>query len=108
MAKPTFTLRRRDGVAEQVAYTPLMVIAGSEAHKLALHKDSLGHWVVSDPKSGAAVIRHVRGQYKGATVSSKGFTLKDIRQLALADVENLIQRVGADRFNQVLSNPKPF
>lgn len=108
MAKPTFTLRHRDGTSEQIEYTPLMVIAGSEAHKLALHKDNLGHWVVSDPKSGAAIVRHVSGQYRGITVPSKGLSLKDIRQLALADVENLIQRVGSERFNATLANPKPF
>jgi hypothetical protein len=107
-AKPTFILRRKDGTETQTDYTPLMVIVGDTAHKLALHKDRLGHWVVSDPSFGAAVVRHVCGQYRGIRVLSKGFTLREIRQLALADVDLLVQRVGAEKFNAVLANPKPF
>jgi hypothetical protein len=106
--KPTFTLRRRDGTAEEVAYTPLMVIVGDQAHKLALHRDNIGQWVVSDPKSGACVIRHVHGQYKGIRVSSRNLKLSEIRQLALADVDALVQRFGSSKFNAVLANPKPF
>lgn len=92
---------------EPIPYSPLMVIVGSEAHKLALHKNPHGHWVVSDPKSGAKVC-DVNGQYKGIRVSSKGLSLRDIRQLALADADTIAQRVGPDRFNEVLKNPKPF
>lgn len=106
--KPTFTLSRRDGATEDVAYTPLMVIAGTQAHKLALHKDAVGDWVVSDPKSGAAVVRRISGWYKGCPVSLKGYTLKQAQAAALAEVEALIQRVGCDKFNAVLANPKPF
>lgn len=51
---PTFTLRRKDGTTESTKYTELMVIAGTQVHKLALHKTALGNWAVSDPKSGAA------------------------------------------------------
>lgn len=108
MPKQVFNLARRDGTTEQVAYHALMVIAGSEAHKLALHKDNVGDWIVSDPKSGAAVIRKVPGWYKGCPVSLRGTTLKEARQLALAEVEALINRIGSERFNQVLANPKPF
>jgi hypothetical protein len=106
--KPTFILRRRDGFAEAVPYTPLMVIVGTTAHRLALHRDNVGQWVVSDPKSGAAVIRHVHGQYKGIRVSCRGMKLSEIRQLALADVDALVQRIGSDKFNATLANPKPF
>lgn len=108
MPKQTFTLRRRGGGSEEVSYHALMVIAGSEAHKLALHKDNVGDWVVSDPKSGAAVIRKVAGWYKGCPVSSRSVTLSEARRLALAEVEALIDRIGSERFNQVLANPKPF
>ena len=108
MPKQTFTLRRRGGGTEEVSYHSLMVIAGSEAHKLALHKDQTGDWVVSDPRSGAAVIRKVPGWYKGCPVSLRQATLKEARQLALAEVEALINRIGSERFNSVLANPQPF
>lgn len=106
--KPTFNAALRDGTTTPVEYTPLMVIAGSEAHKLALHKTPTGVWAVSDPKSGASIIRAIHGQYRGIRVSSRVLTLKEVRQLALADVEALIARVGSDKFNAVLANPKPF
>ena len=32
---PTFTLRRKDGTTEETKYTELMVIAGTQVHKLA-------------------------------------------------------------------------
>lgn len=108
MPKQTFTLRRRGGGTEEVSYHALMVIAGSEAHKLALHKDNVGDWVVSDPKSGAAVIRKVPGWHKGCPVSLRCATLKEAKQLALAEVDALINRVGSERFNSVLANPQPF
>ena len=106
--KPTFELRRRGGGTETTPYTPLMVIAGTQAHKLALHKDSLGDWVVSHPPSGAAVVRRITGWYKGCPVSSKGLTQAQARQLALAEVDALIQRVGAARFNDVLKHQRAF
>lgn len=105
---PTFTLRRKDGTTERTNYTPLMVIAGTQAHKLALHKTSLGNWVVSDPKSGAAIVRNISGWYKGAPVSTRNFTLREVRALALSEVDTLISRIGADRFNATLANPQPF
>lgn len=109
MAKNTFTLRTKDGRdIESVSYTPLMVIAGTQAHRLALHRHPvLKQWTVSDPKSGAKVCL-VHGQYRGIRVSSRDLTLRDVRQLAMADVESLIARVGSDKFNAVLANPQPF
>jgi hypothetical protein len=105
---PKFTLLRRDGTAEVTEYTPLVVIAGTETHKLALHKDSIGNWVVSDPKSGAAVIRSLTGWFKGCPVSTIGYTKKEALRRALDEVESLIERIGSAKFNAVLSNPKPF
>ena len=108
MPKQVFNLARRDGTTEQVAYHALVVISGTEVHKLALHKDNTGDWIVSDPKSGAAVVRKVPVWYKGCPVSLRGATLKEAKQLALAEVEALIGRIGTERFNSVLANPKPF
>jgi len=105
---PTFKLRTRNGDEIETKYTPLMVIAGDQVHKLALHKDSVGDWVISDPKSGAAVVRRMTGWYKGCPVSLKGYTLKQAKAIALGEVEALIQRIGSEKFNAVLSNPKPF
>lgn len=105
---PTLTLACRKGQNIDVEYTPLIVISGSVTHKLALHQmPEIGNWVVSDPKSGAKVCV-VDGQYRGIRVSSRGLSIRDVRQLALASVEALIQRVGTEKFNAVLANPKPF
>jgi hypothetical protein len=106
--KPTFILRRRGGKSEEVAFTPVMVIVGTTAHRLALHKDTVGDWVVSHPESGAAVIRRLTGWYKGIPVSMGKITLKQARELALFEVEALAQRIGSAKFNAALANPKPF
>jgi hypothetical protein len=106
--KPTFILRTRKGDEIETAYTPLVVIAGSTVHRLALHKDSVGDWVISDPKSGAAVIRRMTGWYKGCPVSLHGYTLKQAQQIAIGEVEALIAKIGSEKFNRVLANPKPF
>lgn len=108
MPKQTFTLRRRGGGIEEVSYHALMVIAGAEVHKLALHKDIVGDWVVSHPASGACVVRKIPGWYKGCPVSLRGATLKEAKQLAMAEVEALISRIGTERFNATLANPQPF
>jgi hypothetical protein len=113
MPKPTYKPYWKPGtppevMKEEVEYSPLMVIAGSTVHRLALHKSSNGVWMVADPKSGCVIISAIQGQYRGIRVTSKGMTLKEVRQLALADVELLIGRIGSERFNSVLANPKPF
>ena len=104
----TFTLRRRDGTTEDVKFTPLIVTAGTVTHKLALHQDRLGDWVVSDPKSGAAVIRRITGWYKGCPISVGKATKKQVQVWARDAVDNLIARIGSDKFNATLANPKPF
>jgi hypothetical protein len=113
MPKPTYKPYWRPGTPEgvkieDVEYNPLMVIAGSTAHRLALHKNTKGVWMVADPVSGCVIIKAVQGQYQGVRVSSKGMALKEVRQLALAEVEFLISRVGSEKFNAILANPKPF
>jgi hypothetical protein len=45
----------------------------------------------------------VGGWHKGLAVSSKGFSLREIRVFAHHQVETLIQRVGSDNFNSVLA-----
>lgn len=100
---PTITLRRKDGSEISTAKSHLLVChAGPVTHTLHLHKDSLGFWVVSDPRSGGKVL-HVQGQYKGVPCSSNGMLLRDIRGLAQAQIDALIERVGSERFNKVLT-----
>ena len=99
---PTITLRRKDGSEISTVKSHLLVChAGPVTHTLHLHRDSLGFWAVSDPVSGGKVL-HVQGQYKGVPCSSNGMLLRDIRGLAHAQIEALIERVGADRFNTIL------
>lgn len=104
---PTFEMKFKDGSSIEVPYSPLMFIAGSQTHKLALSKNRLGAWVVSDPKCGAKIVT-VQGTYKGVPCSSKGFSLKLARQCAIADLEELAGRIGSDKFNAVMANPQPF
>jgi hypothetical protein len=40
--------------------------------------------------------------YKGCPVSTKGFSLKEVRAMAFAQVEGLIESIGSDHFNAVL------
>lgn len=105
---PKFVMRHKDGKVSEQSYTALMVIAGSETHKLALHRPSkLQSWVVSDPKSGCKVCT-VQGNYKGVPCSSATYPATAAKELALASVEALIARIGSAKFNAVLANPKPF
>ena len=105
--KPTFQMALRDGKFIETPYNPLIFTAGSETYKLALTKNSVGVWIVSDPKSGAKIVT-VNGNYRGVPCSSRGFTLKLARECAVGDLEGLINRIGSDKFNAVMANPKPF
>jgi hypothetical protein len=83
----------------------LIVIAGTETHKLALHKDQFGIWKVTDPESGALITR-VNNTYKGLPVSSRTLTLKSARVNAQDQVDHLIARVGTDSFNATLARAR--
>lgn len=109
MKKPTFTARLRNGETLEIAYHPLIVIAGTETHRLALHKNPQGLWAVSHPESGALVVRCVTDQFKGCPVQQRPrVPVKEAYRLALDDVEWLIRRIGSEKFNAGLANPKPF
>ena len=107
MTKPVFKMALRNGVFKEVGYSPLMFTAGSVTYKLALAKNDAGDWVVSDPKSGGKVVT-VDGVYKGVPCSSRGFPLKLAREFAVASLEVLLNRVGSEKFNAVLAQPKLF
>ena len=104
----TFQLAVRGGRQIETAYTKLVVIAGSVARTLALHKTPSGAWAVSDPVSGAAVVSKLIGTHKGVPCSTRGATIREARAAALAAVDRLIERVGSEHFNKTLDNPKPF
>jgi hypothetical protein len=97
--KPTFTMRDRQGkpMGDPIKYTPVIVIAGTQVHKLALHKQH-GAWMVSHPASGARVC-DLQATYKGVPVSSAGQPLAWARKVAMAQIESIIERIGSDRFN---------
>lgn len=100
--KPTYIKRDRNRkpYGEPVPYSPLIVLSGTQVHKLALHKQD-GAWTVAHPASGARVCE-VRATYKGVPISSGIATLKWARAAALAQVDAMIERMGTDRFNSVL------
>ena len=99
---PTITLRRKDGSEIKTVKSHLLVChAGSVTHTLHVHKNDSGEWVVSDPGSGGKLL-HLEATHRGLPVSTHGFTYPEIKPLAQAQVDLLIERVGSDRFNAIL------
>jgi hypothetical protein len=100
---PTITTRKQDGsVIATVKSHIIITHAGTQTYALHLHNDPVWGWRLSDPRSGGCVL-HVAGQYKGIRTTTKGYTLKEIKALAFAQVEALIERIGSDRFNSTLA-----
>lgn len=99
MGLPTFTMRASDGalIGDPIPYHSLNISVSGHPMALALHQDAHGHWVVSDPISGARVTL-VSGQYMGIATSSVGMDARDMRALAAKQVATLITRTGAERF----------
>ena len=104
--KPVFLLALRNSDPVSTPYTPLRFTRGTLTHHLALVKRA-GTWQVCHPGSGALVLR-ITASYKGMPVSSAGLTLAQARACALVDLDSLVDRVGLEHFERVLSNPKPF
>ena len=103
--KPVFMLALRNNPSVETPYTPIMYTRGTLTHRLALVKRA-GTWQVCDIGSGALVLRVVG--YPGMFPVSNGFTLAQARQHALDNLDTLVDRVGLEHFERVLSNPKPF
>ena len=103
--KPVFLLALRNSDPVPTPYTPLMYSRGTLTHKLALVK-RFGQWQVCDIGSGALVLRVVG--YPGMFPVSNGFTLAQARQHALDNLDTLVDRVGLEKFEAVMLNPKPF
>jgi hypothetical protein len=104
--KPVFLLALRNSDPVPTPYTPLMFTRGTQTHKLALVK-RFEQWQVCDIGTGALVLR-VKSDWKGMPVSSAGLTLAQARASALDNLDTLVDRVGIEKFESVLSNPKPF
>ena len=104
--KQTFSIARAGGQFEDVPYYPIILVRGSDAWRLALHREPVlagkGDWIVSDPVSGYRVCR-VSATYKGLPVASRCFTVTEARAAALADLDATVDRIGLERFTRVLS-----
>ena len=96
----TFNIRKPDGtLGEAVRFTPILFTVGSTVHKLGLHTDPAGNWLVSYPALGIKVCS-VDNTYKGVPCSSRDVPLKLARELAKASLEVLIAMRGSDVFNE--------
>ena len=90
-----------------VPYTPIIFIAGTVAHKLALHREpgaspaKYREWVVAHPVIGAKVCR-LTASYKGMPCSSKGLTSAQARAAAMDQLTALCERIGSAKFNATI------
>ena len=101
--KPTFQMALTKGRFIEVQYTPVIFIVDTTTHRLALHRgDITSNWLVSDPVSGGK-ITELRATHKGVPCASKDLTQREAQQLAVAELELLVSRIGCQRFNEVLS-----
>ena len=90
-------------------YHPIIFVRGSDAWRLALHREPVhagkSDWIMSDPVSGYRVCRvcRVTATYKGMPVASRDLTVPQARAAALADLDAIVDRVGLERFTRVLN-----
>lgn len=100
--KPTFIMRDRNRkpLGRPIRYTPIMVIAGSNTHRLALHKVG-DEWQVSHPEIGAKVLI-LEMTYRGIPMTTRDLTIAQARNLAVQQIDLLIERVGSAKFNAVI------
>ena len=105
-----YRLKNRERSADAVKYHAIVYMRGLSAYRLALHREIVDtiperkrRWAVSDPVSGALVLR-VTSTYKGMPVSSASLTIAQAREFALADLDRLVDRVGLDQFESVMGN----
>ena len=110
-----FQPRASNGVLmPEIEYSALIYIVGTEAHRLALHRSvhavtliPVRHqpWHVSDPVTGLHV-RTVKSFFKGVPVSSAGLTLTEARKAAMATLDEFLEQVGSDKFNNTLKQAR--
>lgn len=106
MKKQIFQMIRANGIVEPVDYYPIVFMRGSDAWRLALHREPVlagkGDWIVSDPVGGYRVCR-VTATYKGMPVASRTLTVTQARAAALVDLDSTVDRIGLERFSKVLN-----
>ena len=106
MKKQVFKMARAGADPLDVEYYPIIYMHGSDAWRLALHREpgviKKGAWIVSDPVSGYRVCR-IGATHKGVPVSSAHLTVTQARQAAMLQLDATVERVGADRFTSVLN-----
>lgn len=106
MKKQVFQMIRANKVREPVEYYPIVYLAGSDAWRLALHREPVlsgkGDWIVSDPVSGYRVCR-ITASYKSMPVASRDLTVTQARAAALLDLDATVTRIGLARFTRVLA-----
>lgn len=108
MKKQKFTALVRGGEPREVDFYPLVYLVRDTAHKLAMHKDpTKRNWQISDPASGAKVLT-ITAHYQGAPVASGYLTIAQAREAAQLDLDDLVSRISAERFNATMANPRPF
>lgn len=104
--KQTFPMARAGGQFEDVPYYPIIFVRGSDAWRLALHREPVlagkGEWIVSDPVSGYRVCR-LTATYKGLPIATRDLTVTEARAAALADLDATVDRIGLERFTRVLN-----
>jgi len=100
--KPEFIMRDRDRnlMGEPIRYTPIIVIAGSDTYRLALHKVG-DEWQVSHPEIGAKVLS-LAYFHRGIPMTTRDLTIAQARNMAVQQIDSLIERVGSVKFNSVI------
>lgn len=106
MTKRKFELRTANNETQTVDYYPLIHVRGTDAWRLALHREPVlagkGEWILSDPVSGYRICR-VTAYHNGVPVTSRHLTVKQAREMAMVDFDALIDRLGAARINKAMS-----
>ena len=92
--------RDRKPMGEPIRYTPIIVIAGSDTHRLALHKVG-DEWQVSHPEIGAKVLI-LEHTHRGIPMTTRDLTIAQARNMAVQQIDLLIERVGSAKFNAVI------
>ena len=106
MKPKTFNMVGADGKATRrdVEYTPFFINVNGKRLELALHH-WIASWQVSDPVSGAKVCT-LYGFYRGIQTGSGSLTVAQAKREARRQVEELIQRVGIDKFTAAFAKAR--
>lgn len=98
-----FHIATAKGPGPAIKYHPLIYTRMTGIYSLALHRVAgpRSAWKVSDPVSGYGM-RTLTATHKGVPVSSASLTLKQAREIALAELDAMVDRLGFDRFDATI------